>query len=72
MVAAERGGDWVFHEYTPEEFMQFSTIPPFKAYFDVAIGTERDTRQRGRTRKVRLTRERLVQMSEMFRRFRSE
>lgn len=71
-MAAEREGNWVFHEYTPEEFMEFSTVPPFKVFFDVGLGTERDTRQRGRTRSVRLTRERLVLMTDLFRRFRSE
>ena len=35
VVAAKRDGLWVFHEYTPSEFMEFSYIPPFKIFFNV-------------------------------------
>ena len=35
VVVSFNNGIWVFHEYTPEEFMRFSTIPPFKVYFNV-------------------------------------
>jgi hypothetical protein len=28
---------WVFREYTPEEFIQYSDIPPFKVYFKVPL-----------------------------------
>jgi hypothetical protein len=37
VIAFERNGNWVFHEYTPTEFMAFSTIPPFKVFFHVNI-----------------------------------
>tara|TARA_B100000287_G_C20085345_1_gene564117 strand:- start:43 stop:546 length:504 start_codon:yes stop_codon:yes gene_type:complete len=29
--------EWKFTEYTPDEFMEFSTIPPFKFYFTVPL-----------------------------------
>jgi len=72
VVATKRNDAWVFHEYTPAEFMDFSTIPPFKAYFNVDVDLERDTRARGTTKSVKLTRERLAQMVALFKSFRSE
>src|SRR5262249_14151521 len=33
VVAVNRDDEWVFHEYTPSEFMAFSSIPPFKVFF---------------------------------------
>jgi hypothetical protein len=35
-----------FIEYTPEEFMEFSTIPPFKIYFDVNLKDRMKKRER--------------------------
>ena len=29
--------EWKFTEYTPDEFLEFSTIPPFKFYFTVPL-----------------------------------
>jgi hypothetical protein len=72
VVASKRDGRWMFHEYTPAEFMEFSTIPPFKAYFNVDVNLERDTRTRGATKSIRLTRQRLQKMVDLFKSFRSE
>ena len=48
-----------FKEYSVEEFMQYSTIPPFKVYFNVPVdGSEAPLRKRGgETRAVLLTKE---------------
>lgn len=48
-----------FKEYSVEEFMQYSTIPPFKVYFNVPVdGSEVPLRKRGgETRAVLLTKE---------------
>jgi tetratricopeptide (TPR) repeat protein len=49
---------WVFHEYTPDEFMKFSTIPPFKIYLDVPNKEEKATSpDNDRSRTVKATRE---------------
>lgn len=51
-----------FIEYTPAEFMEFSTIPPFKVYFNIYFdGRERKTRKA-----TKLTKENLEVMSECF------
>lgn len=70
VVAAKRAGIWIFHEYTPAEFMEFSYIPPFKVFFSVGVGKEKATEARRGTRRVQLTRERVKQMLELFSRFR--
>ena len=54
--------EFEFLEYTPEEFMRFSTIPPFKVYFNINFdGSNRKT-----LKATRLTRENLAIMSECF------
>ena len=54
--------EFEFLEYTPEEFMKFSTIPPFKIFFSINFdGRERKTREA-----TNLTVENLEIMSECF------
>lgn len=72
VVATKRDGFWMFHEYTPSEFMEFSYIPPFKIFFNVAVGKEKATQARRGNKRIQLTRERVEQMVELFRRFRSK
>lgn len=41
-ITNEEETEFRFVEYTPEEFMKFSTIPPFKVYFNINLtGKER-------------------------------
>ncbi len=72
VIASKQGSSWIFQRYTPEEFMNFCSIPPFKIFFH--IGMERTgVREKGRpTKKVLLTRERIAQLVELYRRFRAE
>jgi hypothetical protein len=73
-VTAQVVGDsWIFHEYSPEEFMRFSTIPPFKVFFQIPVGTERaGAPELRRTRSIRLSADRVAEMSELFARWRAE
>jgi hypothetical protein len=66
VVAYQRSGKWVFDQYTPDEFMAFSYVPPIKIYFNVpldgnAIGTRSEASKR-----VYLTKRRLRRLSEQF------
>ena len=56
VVAIDLGvGNWKFMEYTPAEFMEFCTIPPFKVYFNIDFtGKKKKT---GRSKAVKLTAE---------------
>lgn len=58
----EEESEFEFLEYTPDEFMKFSTIPPFKVFFNINFdGSERKPR-----RATILTRENLEVISECF------
>jgi hypothetical protein len=66
VVAFERDGSWVFHEYTPSEFMAFSSIPPFKIFFQIPVGTSKASAPSRSGRSVRLTRDRLSSLASLF------
>lgn len=71
VIAFVRDEIWVFHEYTPAEFMQMSYIPPFKIFFNVGVAADKLVRSRAGSVAVSLTKPRLATMSEIFNRFRS-
>jgi hypothetical protein len=70
VVAARRGDSWTFREYSPSEFMEFSYVPPFKIFCNVAVGAGKAARARRGNKRVQLTRERIDQMVELFKLFR--
>jgi hypothetical protein len=72
VIASQQGSRWVFIEYTPDEFMKFNTIVPFKTYFRINVKCGRDTRVGSRGRAVSLTRDRLLRMAKLFEEFRHE
>ena len=53
-----------FIEYTPAEFMEFSTIPPFKVYFNIDFKGK--SKRRGNRKATKLTKENLKVMRECF------
>lgn len=53
-----------FIEYTPAEFMEFSTIPPFKVYFNIDF--EKKPKKRGNTKAAKLTRANFEVMDRCF------
>jgi hypothetical protein len=71
IVAFKRDEGWIFHEYTPAEFMCFSSIPPFKIFFHIGVDHCKDNGSLGNTRRVRLTRDRVQAMLRLFRQFRN-
>lgn len=42
VIAVRRGNVWSFVEYTPAEFMNFCSIPPFKIFFHIPISAAGD------------------------------
>lgn len=71
VVAARSNGQWTFREYTPEEFMKLSYIPPFKVYFIVPISASKEATLPRMISRVPLTPERIEQMSELYEQFRT-
>lgn len=37
VVVKEMDEEYEFYEFTPEEFMEYSTIPPIKVYFNIDL-----------------------------------
>jgi Domain of unknown function (DUF3883) len=72
VVAFRRDSRWEFHEYTPAEFIEFSSIPPFKVYFQVPLGERKALPATRTTRSVRLTRDRIEAMGWLYSRFQEE
>lgn len=52
VVARQVEGSWRFCEYSPDEFMQFSDIPPFKVYFRVPADGRVPTMKSGKRRRA--------------------
>ena len=57
-------GNFEFREFTPIEFMQYSTIPPFKVYFNICLDGTKEPRAK-RTA-ISLTENNFRQMNELF------
>jgi hypothetical protein len=66
VVAAKRSSGWIFHEYTPVEFMAFSYVLPFKVFFNIPVSAEKATSTSSGPRRVRLTKECLAQMVNLY------
>lgn len=67
VVAIDRGeGKWEFREYTPAEFMEFSTIPPFKVYFNIDFMGNSCKAPRSKSKAVRLTSDSFKKLSESY------
>lgn len=55
-VTARLSGDaWVFREYSPREFMRFSSIPPFKVFFHLSFREGQTESEPRMSRSIRLT-----------------
>ena len=59
------GTSFEFREYTPAEFMEFSTVPPFKVFFKMDL-TGRKPDKAGRTTSVRLTEDGFARLKDCY------
>ena len=73
-VVAIKGEDesFLFKEYTPEEFLEFSTIPPFKVYFNINLQGETVRKQRKRGGAVKFTKDRFQKMLELYKQMKEQ
>lgn len=55
-----------FVEYTPAEFMEFSTIPPFKVYFNIDLSGKRRKKAKGGKKSIQLTKDRFETLLKAF------
>lgn len=66
VIAYERNGTWQFDCYTPEEFMAFSSVPPFKIYFNVPLDGRAARERSEHSTKIHLTKDRLRRLTQQF------
>ncbi len=66
VVAYERSGKWIFDLYTPEQFMAFSSVPPFKVYFSVPLDGLAARQRSTSSRRIYLTKARLRLLTTQF------
>jgi hypothetical protein len=66
VIAYERDGKWRLDCYTPDEFMAFSSVPPFKIYFNVPLDDRAAPPPAEKSRKIHLTKVRLHRLRDQF------
>jgi len=64
VIAKKIQNRWKFTEYSPDELMEFSTIPPFKTFFNIPVdnGKARPIKKKKKTKAIKLTKPLLVKM----------
>lgn len=60
---------FTFREFTPAEFVQYSTIPPFKVYFNFNLQGETSRKRRKNNGAVTLTEDRFKDMLALYKKF---
>ena len=66
VIADEKDEHFRFLEYTPAEFMAFSTIPPFKVYFNIDFTGKPKKKSKREKKSVSLTEDRFSRLSESY------
>ena len=72
VIALLEDGQWFFTEYSVEEFMAFSNIPPFKIFFNIPDTKTKVVYQKKLTKSVKLNRQRIQQMIDLFKLFKQK
>lgn len=60
---------FTFREFTPAEFMQYSTIPPFKVYFNLNLQGATSRKRRKYNGAVSFSEDRFKNMLELYKKF---
>jgi hypothetical protein len=71
VVAYESADKWLFDEYTVEQFMTYSYVPPFKIYFNVPVPKQPNVPSPNDSKRTQLTEARLKVLGEFFDAFRA-
>ena len=66
-ITNEEETEFRFIEYTPEAFMKYSTIPPFKVYFNINLtGMERRKRSSQKSSSKKMTKDNFEKMDRCY------
>ncbi len=52
VVVKDIDEDYEFYEFTPEEFMEYSTIPPIKVYFNIDLNQKNKVKKNSKALKM--------------------
>lgn len=67
VIAIELGEDkWDFKEYTPAEFMEYSTIPPFKVYFNIDFSNNGKKLKKGKSNAVKMSQDNFRKLTKAY------
>lgn len=73
VIAQEASDGFNFIEYTPAEFEKFSSIPPFKIFFNLPLnGDAKVETNRKNISAIKFTEERLIKLDEIFSTFKND
>ena len=59
-------GTWDFKDYTPSQFQEFSTIPPFKVYFNIYFEKNSKKQSNRKKRAKKMNEDNFKKMEEAF------
>lgn len=74
VIAIKKEDDkFEFRKFTPLEFMKYSTIPPFKVYFNLPLNGEKKTTKRSSKKPaIALSEDNFNKMNELFKEMKEE
>ena len=67
----DENGTFSFREFTPAEFMKYSTIPPFKVYFNLSLTSEMKRKHRKKNGAVQFSEENFNDMLALYKKFKT-
>jgi len=71
VIARKDGPSWLFDEYEPKDFMQYSYIPPFKVFFNIPLSSREKRNSTHSTKKVVMTSDRMKLMLDLYKKMKS-
>jgi len=67
VIAIRKGdGSFDFRIFTPEEFMKYSTVPPFKIFFNIDLKEPKPGKRGGKRSAIALTKDVFNKMNMLF------
>lgn len=67
VVAIYRGEKlFDFVRYTPKQFLEFSTVPPFKIFFNINFNGKEKSKQNRKKRAIQLTEKRFIKLNDVY------
>lgn len=73
VICQEHKNGFYFTKYTPDEFEQFSTIPPFKIFFNIPLNKGKKMRLKRKNKTaIQLTKERLKELDDLFKKWKND